>query len=387
MRSFWLCCVVVSGICGSAGAWADDAAPATEGSAAEEPKALTPQEEFDAIRTAFRQAQMATMIKLRTAKTDEEKQQLMAEMSKPDAMAAKYLALADKYPNDPVAVKSLAAIITTLRGAGMYDTILDRILANYRDSDQLVDLCLSMQYATENPKVQVFLRELMAQSPHKPVQGAATYTLARLILNSERRANATGSGTVDTKEAEALLEKVEQDFAEVQVFKRTLGALAEGDLFEIRNLSIGKVAPEIQGENVEGSPLSLEAHRGKVVVVTFWGTWCGPCRAMLPHEKELVERMKDKPFAMLGVNSDRDREELKTFLTNENIGWQMWFEGGTDGPISTRWNVHAWPTIYVLDAEGKIRFKNVRGEAMDHAVDELMAELAAASAAPAGAGQ
>jgi hypothetical protein len=77
------------------------------------------------------------------------------------------------------------------------------------------------------------------------------------------------------------------------------------------------------------------------------------------------------------VNSDKDLEELQDVLVEENITWRSFWNGpdGTGGPISTRWNVHGWPTIYVLDHEGKIRFKNVRGEAMDKAVDQLLAEM------------
>ena len=103
---------------------------------------------------------------------------------------------------------------------------------------------------------------------------------------------------------------------------------------------------------------------------------------MYPHERSLVKRLADEPFALIGVNSDEDREALKEVLKKEEITWRSFWNGGsTAGPISTRWNVRGWPTIYVLDAEGKIRFKNVRGEAMDHAVDTLLAELDAKSKA------
>ena len=97
---------------------------------------------------------------------------------------------------------------------------------------------------------------------------------------------------------------------------------------------------------------------------------------MYPHERSLVKRLKDKPFALLGVNSDRDREKIKQICKDKNISWRsFWNGGGTQGPISTAWNVRGWPTIYVLDHEGRIRFKNVRGEAMDEAVDELLSEM------------
>ncbi len=98
---------------------------------------------------------------------------------------------------------------------------------------------------------------------------------------------------------------------------------------------------------------------------------------MYPHERSLVKRLADAPFALIGVNSDADLEALRPRLQAESITWRSFWNGpeGTAGPISTRWNVQGWPTIYVLDAKGVIRFKDVRGEAMDAAVDQLLAEL------------
>jgi hypothetical protein len=97
---------------------------------------------------------------------------------------------------------------------------------------------------------------------------------------------------------------------------------------------------------------------------------------MYPHERSLVKRLADQPFALLGINSDQDREKLKQTLKDENITWRSFWNGGsTRGPISSRWNVSGWPTIYVLDHKGTIRYKNVRGEAMDRTVDALLAEM------------
>ena len=96
---------------------------------------------------------------------------------------------------------------------------------------------------------------------------------------------------------------------------------------------------------------------------------------MYPHERSLVKRMQDKPFALIGINSDRDRKSLKEVLEKENITWRSWFDGGsTNGPIASQWNVSGWPTIYVLDHNGVIRYKNVRGEKMEEAVDKLLKE-------------
>jgi hypothetical protein len=98
---------------------------------------------------------------------------------------------------------------------------------------------------------------------------------------------------------------------------------------------------------------------------------------MYPHERSLVKRLEGKPFALVGVNSDPDKVKLKEAMEKENITWRSFWNGpkGTDGPISNAWNVRGWPTIYVLDEKGIIRAKNVRGEAMDKAVNTLLAKM------------
>ena len=96
--------------------------------------------------------------------------------------------------------------------------------------------------------------------------------------------------------------------------------------------------------------------------------------AMLPHEKELVERLKDEPFALLGINSDGTAEELKKILAEQEITWRQAVDESTDGPWATKWNVNGWPTIYVLDANGVIRHRDLRGKELEDAVLALIAE-------------
>jgi hypothetical protein len=97
---------------------------------------------------------------------------------------------------------------------------------------------------------------------------------------------------------------------------------------------------------------------------------------MYGHERSLVQRLEGKPFALIGVNSDTDREQLKQVLVDERITWRSFWNGGsTGGPISRQWRVQGWPSIWVIDAKGVIRYRGVRGEAMDKAVDTLLAEM------------
>jgi hypothetical protein len=96
---------------------------------------------------------------------------------------------------------------------------------------------------------------------------------------------------------------------------------------------------------------------------------------MYPHERSLVKRLESKPFVLIGINSDKDKDDLKQAMEKEQITWRSFWDGGsTQGPIAKQWKVTGWPTIYVLDAKGIIRKKNVRGHAMDKAVDELLKE-------------
>jgi AhpC/TSA family len=97
---------------------------------------------------------------------------------------------------------------------------------------------------------------------------------------------------------------------------------------------------------------------------------------MYPHERSLVKRLEGKPFALLGVNSDEDKDALKKTMEKERITWRSWWDGGsTDGLIQTAYNVSSWPTIYVLDHRGVIRYKGVRDKKLDDAVDTLLKEM------------
>jgi hypothetical protein len=103
---------------------------------------------------------------------------------------------------------------------------------------------------------------------------------------------------------------------------------------------------------------------------------------MYPHERSLVEELKDKPFAIVGVNSDKDPAALKPRLAEERITWRSFWNGadGTTGPIAKDWHVSGWPTVYVIDHEGVIRHKSHGSpEMVRAAMDETLRECIAAA--------
>ena len=94
---------------------------------------------------------------------------------------------------------------------------------------------------------------------------------------------------------------------------------------------------------------------------------------MYQHGRSLVKKFDGKPFVIVGINSDTDRKMVKELMAKEKITWPSFWDKRY-GPISTNWNVHSWLNIWVLDGQGVIRHRNVRGRELDDAVDSLLRE-------------
>ncbi len=156
--------------------------------------------------------------------------------------------------------------------------------------------------------------------------------------------------------------------------KKTLAQVAEANLDELHNLNIGQPAPEIVGKDLNGNPMKLSDYRGKVVVLVFWGSWCSPCMAEVPSERELAEKYRGKPFAILGVNCRETIDVAKKTVEREKMTWPQWYDGEEgDGPIAEKYHVRGFPTLFVIDAKGIIRHKKLHGEELDKAVGAMMA--------------
>ena len=96
---------------------------------------------------------------------------------------------------------------------------------------------------------------------------------------------------------------------------------------------------------------------------------------MVPHERSLVQRYQGTPVMLLGINSDADRAMVADFMAKKGIIWRSWWDGGSaQGPIANLYKVTAWPTVYVLDGRGIIRYANVREHGLDQAVETLLHE-------------
>lgn len=363
--------------------------------------------QFEALRLDYQQQLDAFQKVFDQAKTDAERDRLWRErFPPPETFYARFMTLAEKNPKDPAAVDALIWVVTSSsnepKDSKTQARALDTLQRQYVSSEKLPLVFSSLPFDPQENRGEKFLRAVVEKSPHREVQGLACHQLATRRLNQVRTVTRwrnenpeklkdnwlkfTAFAYLQTtdvpkleREAEALLDHVVRHYGDVTTLRgretTTLGKIAEGQLYALRYLAIGKKAPELTSVDLAGKPVRLSQLRGNVVVLDVWATWCGPCRAMIPHERELVKRCAGQPFALVGISVDAEKDTLAKFLQKEPMPWIHW-HNGDEGGVITALAIESYPTIYVLDSQGVIRFKDVRGKALDRAVDTLLKEIA-----------
>ena len=136
---------------------------------------------------------------------------------------------------------------------------------------------------------------------------------------------------------------------------------------------------EITGTTAEGEPFDWDSYRGKVVLVDFWASWCGPCRSEIPNMKEQLEKYGDKGFEIVGVNLDNTVEQYEQYVQTEGLTWtnlmsQKETERGWDNPLAAHYGITGIPTAILVDQEGKVVSMMARGSQLNLLLDELLGD-------------
>ena len=138
---------------------------------------------------------------------------------------------------------------------------------------------------------------------------------------------------------------------------------------------VGNVCPEVAGFDPDDKPVKLSDHKGKVVLISFWATWCPPCQKQIPHEQEMVTTTyKDRPFTILGVALD-SAETLKDYLKRRPLPWPNIVD--EQRAVSRVWGVNGIPSAVLVDHKGVIRrtwIDGINPDAVWAMVDELVQE-------------
>lgn len=148
-----------------------------------------------------------------------------------------------------------------------------------------------------------------------------------------------------------------------------------------KNLAVGKTFPEFavaagDVKDLAGNKLSVAQYHGKVVLVDFWATWCGPCMAEMPNVIAAYQKYHDKGFDIIGVSLDHEeaRATLPKFLADNHMPWRQYFDGKYwQNELAMKYGVEAIPANYLLDADGKIIGSELRGPALDAAIEAALA--------------
>jgi len=347
------------------------ALPADDKSGKENP--ITVAGEYKTLMGEYQKTLQESDKRFENATTDEQRQKIRAEFQKfRSKFLSRVLAFAETHSRDKEALLALFFVLHLDTEAERKDldwavqiALKDHVKSNSLTEPPILQFLVFQDF----PGSEKLLRGVLEKNPHPAMQAQACLSLAQL-LKTRAGTSPRQAAIKLNEEAEELFDRVVKKYGEV----KDVAELARIELFEIRHLALGKAIPDIKGTDSEGKDFKLLDYRGKVVVLSFWAQWCAPCMAMVPQERALVKRLEDKPFALVGVNRNASRESLKKCETQHEMTWRSFFDG-LEGPISKGHNIKTMPTIFVLDAKGIIRYKDVRGEALDKAVDQLLAEL------------
>jgi thiol-disulfide isomerase/thioredoxin len=135
----------------------------------------------------------------------------------------------------------------------------------------------------------------------------------------------------------------------------------------------GQQATEIALPSTAGDTLRLSSLRGKVVLLDFWASWCGPCRTANRNLLKIYDKFKDKGFEIYSVSLDNEAEEWVTAIKKDKIRWmQVIDRGGQQAPTALRWGIYALPTSYLIDRDGSLLAMDLEGKELVKALKELI---------------
>lgn len=139
-----------------------------------------------------------------------------------------------------------------------------------------------------------------------------------------------------------------------------------------RQRAVGKPF-ELSFTSTDGRRIDLKKLRGRVILIDFWASWCMPCRASMPHLKELYGKYHTDGFELIGVSLDRSRFDMDSYLKTVELPWPIFFDVRAVGDLTAQWGVEQIPTYFVVDKKGLLRSTDARGQ-LDELIPELLAE-------------
>ena len=271
----------------------------------------------------------------------------------------KFMELSEKHPDSPTAVQALVRAVALLSRAsdfksrGLLVKAVDELEEKYLDSSWIGEAAVALAASAE-PRVIALQKKIIQESSNRDARGIACYALATNLQASNAYMSTMQVEVTGDKQPEyvALINRAIEEYGDVRLRKGTLKTLLKPTL-AISQTGVGVRAPEMEGVDFDGNPMSLKEHQGKVVVLDFWVDWCPYCRQMYPHNKQLVQKYEGQSFALLGINGDQGTRGSQAHFNN-SLPYPSFYDGES-GPIGEQWGIDGYPTMVVLDKRGVIR--------------------------------
>ena len=292
-------------------------------------------------------------------------------------------------PEHPKAAEVLCAVCSSYGGddgaevPASFDEAAQLIAERWTTSPDLshyLETLLSVRQRPWASRYESSVRSIQSRNPDAYIRYRAAFTLAQLVAETGearqeeacdlyvRFVQGYQPGAVDPAWASVAESMVKEAKREID------GLLIRG---------IGGPAPDLKGLDLDGKPFVLAAYRGKVVLLSFWATWCTPCMKLIPHERSLHEHFKGRPFALIGVNGDKPDELDHMMLEANPVLWPSFQDRRPDQKrIQDEWKIAAWPTLFLIDHTGKIRRRWIGAPPSDELDREVERWVAVAEGKP-----
>ncbi len=243
------------------------------------------------------------------------------------------------------------------------EAIRKAVESHHLNSPKLIPVCYALA-SSPDPHSLAVLEKILATHPDPKTQGVAA-------LGAAMQLKTLGDEADIMRKRLNYLRKAIIQSSDVELDGTTVAKLAEDELYIIRFLTKGRVAPDLVGVDSANRPLSLEANKGKVIVLLFWHSNVPDAKRVVEITTALETKFKGRPLAIMGVNNDA-LEKLRALQADGTVPWTNFSD--PENKLAKEYRIGTWPLVYVLDGERKIHYAGAPGSFAELTAEALLGE-------------